>query len=189
MKEVTPYLSSSGTVLTIGATGHRDLRGREDAIRRQITFALRALVETHGTAGLVVVCSVAEGADRLVLKAAEGLGIPFDCVLPCSPDCFRQDFDGQESHKEFDRLLRDVRSVEMPDASVDKEAGYLWANGRVLQRADVLLAVWDGKQGNGPAGTAETVKRARLLGIPVIQIEADAPHEICLLEPEGRVPG
>lgn len=129
--------------------------------------------------------SVAEGADRSLLGAAETLAIPYDIVLPCPPDCFREDFTSEESQAEFDRLYRGARHVVEPEHGSTKEAGYLWASGVILDHAHVLLAVWDGGPGNGLAGTAETVSRALDRGIPVYWIHADATQAAKILEPKS----
>ncbi len=183
MPDTTSPSNQSAASYTIGAIGHRNLAGLEQAIVRQIAFVLRQLIDEHPNERLSLLSSVAEGADRLLLASAAELGLPYDCVLPCSPECFRVDFASPDSRGEFDRLLETARSVMQPEMPFDKEEGYLWASEAVLARADTLLAVWDGGSGNGAAGTAETVARARKRGIPVIWIPTEPPHTVQVLEP------
>jgi hypothetical protein len=48
----------------------------------------------------------------------------------------------------------------------------------MLDRIDVLLALWDGKPARGRGGTAEIVRRAHDLGLPVVWISTVAPFKI-----------
>jgi len=57
------------------------------------------------------------------------------------------------------------------------------SDAKILANADVLIAIWDGEDGNGKAGTADTVETAIRRNIPVIWISADAPHEAVPYEP------
>ena len=172
---------------SVGAVGHRDLSEMEESIGRQIVVVFRQLIAFHQHEHVSLVCSVAEGADRLLLASSIELGIPYDCVLPCSPGCFREDFHSSFSREEFDRYLQGARSVEQPAALIDKESGYLWASEAILAHADTLIAVWDGEPGHGPAGTAETVAKALARGIPVIWIPTVPPHAFKSLEPGAEI--
>lgn len=174
------------TSFTIGAVGHRKLAGIEPALQRQISVVLGQLITRHPDERLSMLCSVAEGADRLLLATAVDLGIPFDLVLPCSPECFRQDFHSTDSREEFDRFLHGARTVTQPDGPDDKEPGYLWASETMLERTNTLVAVWDGGPGHGPAGTAETVASALTRGIPVIWIPTEPPSDFQLIEPRAE---
>jgi hypothetical protein len=189
---IEPFMSATSRPMhdtnrsfTVGAIGHRALEGSREAIWDQITLVLPQLRAEHPNEQMLLICSIAEGADRLLLSAAANFGIAYDCVLPCSPDCFRDDFRSQESRDEFDRLLAGARMVVQPDESIDKETGYLWTSNTVIDRADMLIAVWDGGPGHGPAGTAETVARALTRGIPVIWIPTHSPYIVRMLEPKG----
>ena len=168
---------------TIGAVGHRKLEGSAEEIGNRISLVLRELLAEHPDEQVSLVCSIAEGADRLLLSSAIELGIPYDCVLPSTSDCFRADFQTQESCDQYERLLAGARTVTEPVGPIDREAGYLWASDNVLDRADTLVAVWDGGPGHGPAGTAETVARALSRGIPVVWVPSHPPYAVRKLAP------
>lgn len=67
--------------------------------------------------------------------------------------------------------------------TADRLDGYLWVSQYLLDHADVLIAICHGEDGNGKAGTADTVETAIRRNIPVIWISADAPHEAVPYEP------
>ncbi len=178
MSDSTTPASQPSRPFTIGGVGHRDLEGREQSIRRLIEIVFQETVAAHRDEQLSLVCSVAEGADRLLLSAAARFDVPYDCVLPCSPACFREDFHSPESCAEFDVLLEGARSVLYPETPLDKEAGYIWASEAVLYHADLLIAVWNGKPGNGAAGTADSVARAMARGVVVVRIPIEPAEQI-----------
>lgn len=175
-------MQGDNQAFTIGAIGHRTLEGSSAAIRERIDQVLQEIVEQNTACRPSLASSVAEGADRLFLAAAEGMGLAFDLLIPCTPACFREDFTTDTSQSEFEDLLTKARSVTAPEPPMGKEAGYLWASESLLDRSDVLIAVWDGGVGHGPAGTAATVARARERGIPVIWIPSHPPYAVRRLE-------
>ena len=183
MPDTTSPSSQTHTSFTIGAVGHRNVEAVEQALSSQIAVVFRQLNAEHMRERISLLSSFAEGADRLLLATAAELGMQYACVLPCAPDCFREDFVSRESRAEFERLLDAALSVVYPDWPLDKEAGYVWASEAVVDRCDILVAIWNGAPGNGPAGTAGTVARALARGIPVIWVSTEPPHTVRRLEP------
>ncbi|MEV5346330.1 hypothetical protein AB0L24_11800 [Streptomyces achromogenes] len=68
----------------------------------------------------------------------------------------------------FDNLVQAADEVfVLPNDTADRQV-YEAANAVLLQRADRLVAVWDGTPPSGKGGgTADTVEEARAAGIPV----------------------
>ena len=169
---------------SIGAVGHRYLPVERLDLLRAISRALSDLAGgcAGEPGGVELLVSVAEGADRLFIEAAASLGIPYTCVLPCSPSCFERDFVSPHSVMEFRRLLGGARRIVQPeDEPAERVTGYLWVNHYILDRADALIAVWDGYPANGPGGTGESIEDAAERRIPVIWIPTEAPHEPVVL--------
>lgn len=165
---------------TVGAVGHRFLPAERSSLLDAITRTFQELAGQWALdpARMKLLVSVAEGADRLFIEAAAALGVPYTCVLPCSPACFEEDFDSPASIERFRELLAGAVAIVQPEAAhVDRVGGYLWASHYIVDRADVLIAVWDGAPANGPAGTGDSVTNAGSRRIPVIWIPTDAPHE------------
>ncbi|HJQ85626.1 MAG TPA: hypothetical protein VKA21_16170 [Candidatus Binatia bacterium] len=122
---------------------------------------------------MTVVSSLAEGADRLVVEeaiAGFGAGLIVPLPLPCAE--YEKDFASPESRATFTRLLaRASEVVPLPPAPARAEA-YAAAGRYVEAASDVLLAVWDGRPGQGRAGTAEVVAAARRRGLPLAWVHA-----------------
>ncbi|HYN70295.1 MAG TPA: hypothetical protein VEX41_08800 [Candidatus Eisenbacteria bacterium] len=121
---------------------------------------------------MTVMSALAEGADRLIAGAV--LARPdaeLEAALPVARADYRRDFDDQASRAEFDELLgRAVEVTNLPVAPSREEA-YQQAGRYVVERSDVLIAIWDGRPARGVGGTAEVVAYARQRGVPVVAID------------------
>ncbi|MEW2124552.1 hypothetical protein ACFWNC_01625 [Streptomyces sp. NPDC058369] len=146
----------------IAVTGHRDLTGGSVPLVRE---ALVALLGVYAGDGLTGVSCIAEGADALFADVVLGLGGRLVVVVP-SRD-YREAQAEAGCVAEFDRLRRAAAEVVvMPYAEADGEA-YAAANRELFRRADRLVAVWDGRPGNGRGGTADAVAEAGERGLLV----------------------
>src|SRR5689334_19798477 len=100
--------------LVIGATGHRDLRDEDiAALEAEVAKAIKRLKHEYlnddPETPIIVLSSIAEGADRLIARVAMGLGAKLIAPLPMEADQYRRDFDPDRRIKpdaasEFDRL-------------------------------------------------------------------------------------
>ncbi|MEA4912447.1 MAG: hypothetical protein VB092_07575 [Oscillospiraceae bacterium] len=154
--------------IVVGVTGHRALRPQD----RQILFALvtQQLVsirERCPHSPVVMLNSVAAGADLLCAQAALELGIPLLCALPFPLESYRADFDA-ESARQLDGVLARAAEVfcacaDVPVGARERDGAYRKAGAYVADRCQLLLALWDGGDARAEGcGTAETV--AALLG-------------------------
>jgi class 3 adenylate cyclase len=146
----------------------------EAAVRDAIRDRLRAIDAGfgYGSAGC--------GGDILFLECLAELGAETHVVLPYARDEFRRDsvdvVPGADWSRRFDAAL--ARATEVITASEQRmagggmsyEYGFLMLDGTAGVRADeldtelVCVALWDGKPGDGPGGTAESVDRWRKAG-------------------------
>ncbi len=157
--------------LRIGVTGHRRLTDPA-ALIPGIRAAIQGVVERFlGPAAqpaLLVISALAEGADRLV--AAEVLAGPdatLEAVLPLPPADYLDDFTGEASKAEFTEMLGRAASVWVARPGDSRDETYERAGRHVVDRADVLIALWDGEPPRGRGGTATVVSYAREQGVPV----------------------
>jgi hypothetical protein len=168
---------------TVAFTGHRKLADPQrvaDAIRKAL-----AELETRGRP-LVAITSAASGADTLFIEALVERGTPFFLVLPFEQERFHKDFTPEEWERvtrHFDRAL----SIEVVrDVDTDNEA-YLEAGILGVDRADALLAVWNGQPAAGQGGAGDIVKYVRELKKPLVHIDAAtgtiAPERLDRLPP------
>ncbi|MFE7405757.1 hypothetical protein [Isoptericola sp. NPDC057559] len=150
----------------IGATGHRDVAEVDDFVSaiRSVILETREAVRSAGVDDVVfgVVSALAEGADRVIARTVlEERGAVLEVALPLPADDYERDFVDEASRKEFRELLRRADTVRVEPASAERGSAYMLAGYRVVERCDVLIAVWDEGPARGRGGTAEVVAAAR----------------------------
>ncbi|HEV2957086.1 MAG TPA: hypothetical protein VGX95_13290 [Xanthobacteraceae bacterium] len=139
--------------------------------------------------------SLAEGADRLIARVATKLGARLIAPLPMEPDEYRRDFDTglkPDAAAEFDRMKSEALAAPvMRFADGNTRENVREGSKRALQYREVglfivrhchlLIALWNGDEGD-PAvgGTAEVVSFKRD-GIPLdaaasVRASRDAPE-------------
>ncbi|MEU1665759.1 hypothetical protein ABZ547_19510 [Streptomyces sparsogenes] len=148
---------------TIAVTGHMDLT--EDSVPL-VRAELDKILAAYEPAGLVGVSCIARGSDSLFAEAVLAVGGRLVVVVP-SRD-YREAKVKPDHAATFDRLMGAAHEVVvMPHATANREA-YEAANAVLLERADRLVAVWNGQPPTGKGGgTADVVYEARGAGLPV----------------------
>ncbi|WP_230424285.1 hypothetical protein [Streptomyces radicis] len=148
---------------TIAVTGHMDLT--EESVPL-VKNALHELLAVYPPTELVCVSCIAAGADALFAEAVLQRGGRLVVVVP-SRD-YRWKKVKPEHGATFDRLVEAATEVHtVPRETADREA-YEAANKVLLERADRLVAVWNGAPPSGKGGgTADVVVEAREAGLPV----------------------
>lgn len=148
--------------IVIGVTGHRDLRQQDIPILRQMVRAeLEKLKNGYPHSELVMLNSLASGADSLCAEEALKLGISLVCPLPMDVEEYRKDFLVDELTA-FDDLLSKADEVfvapHTESEREDRDYLYRQAGIYVAAHSHVLLALWDGSDPKPDGcGTAETV--------------------------------
>jgi hypothetical protein len=151
-------------VTRIAVTGHR---GLPEPTARLVDAALRAELARRANGSLVGITSLADGADQLFARAVLDAGGALEVIIPAEqyraglpPACW----------PEYDALLARAAAVtRLGHIASDPEA-HMDASEEMLKRADVLVAVWDGKPARGYGGTADVVAEARREGLPVVVV-------------------
>ncbi|MEY2471594.1 MAG: hypothetical protein QOK28_923 [Actinomycetota bacterium] len=172
---------NSGQIQTrvrVGVTGHRDIDASCARLAAAIDKVLRcvhawaAQPSPGSVTSLVVVSSLAEGADRLAAQAGLDRGASLEAVLPFTGKRFENDFASAESRAEFRSLLAQAANTKVVQAG-DDEHRYRAAAELVVRRSDALIAVWNGEKTDHLAGTWPTIDYARKTGKPVFWITPD----------------
>jgi hypothetical protein len=177
--------------LRLGVTGHRNLT-EDPALARQIDRAIDLAIAMLGSPDpsrirLRVISPLGEGADRLVARAVlRRPGATLEAALPLPVERYLQDFPAQVSRDEFFDLLRLADTVGTLPAVPDPKVAYQRVGQYVLDRCDILIALWDGLPPRGKGGTAGVVYRARARGVPVVWVRATPPFIITQEPGEGR---
>lgn len=161
-------MSAPSRTLNVAVTGHR-LNQMPEAerprIQAEITRCLdeaemAAGVAANGRARCVLYSAIAEGADRYAADAALARGWRLVTPLPFSVARYEEDFADEDSKEHYRRLLWASRRVapvrDEQVAAIGGDAAPYAAVGRALiEKADLLLCVWNGLPPKGPGGTSE----------------------------------
>jgi hypothetical protein len=159
-------------VVAIGVSGHRALTEIQ-RLEAGLAEVVRRLEEAFGEERWTVVSALAEGADRLVahrLLARKGTRLV--AVLPLAREEYETDFRTDASREEFRGLLALAKEVVEVPPEPNRERAYEIGGHVVLDRADVLVAVWDGQGAQGRGGTGTVVAAARERGLPLAWVHA-----------------
>jgi hypothetical protein len=160
----------------VGVSGHRHIRGdaRLEARVEEALGSIRRLAPVSAATPVTftVVSALAEGADRLVARAVlEAAGADLEAPLPLPRDDYTRDFESDASKREFADLLAKAREVtELPTRGTRSDA-YAQVGRYIVDRCDVLTAIWDGDAARGEGGTADVVAYARQRGTPLVWID------------------
>ncbi|HYN05928.1 MAG TPA: hypothetical protein VES67_00925 [Vicinamibacterales bacterium] len=140
-----------------------------------------------GAPVLRAISPLAEGVDRLFAEAALGLKYELCCPMPFYQAEFEDDFSTAQglepdSLNRFRGLLAraeretSLRRFEMDGDRANSGEAYRACGHVVVNQSDLLLVVWDGERLEKVGGTEETFDEARHKGVPIVWIDAHAPH-------------
>ena len=180
--KIPPVVCATGHVIdSSGRPIPRFPATREASVRLRIQALLKRWGVRLGYSG------AAGGADIIFAETIQSLGGETCLILPVDRETFCRwsvEGSGGEYVERYNAALTKAAFVsESPFARQDLEAGGLWdfgnrmILGNALRRASELetplkvLAVWDGKHGDGRGGTADMVSLARHCGLTVHVID------------------
>jgi hypothetical protein len=141
--------------MRVGITGHQERPGIDwkwsaEALHN-VLISLLGPLEGY--------CSLAIGADQLFAQIVLDLGGALVAVIP-SPN-YERFFHGQGLQR-YQTLRRAAKVIELPGKSCSSQA-FFAAGKFVVDRTELLLALWDGQEAHGLGGTGDIVEYARCL--------------------------
>jgi len=150
--------------MRVGITGHQELEdvSQWDWVKAQF----HSLLHPYNNA-LVGLSSLAIGADQYFAQAILDLGGKLEAIIPFQG--YEKEFD-EEDRLIYFRLLRQAQRMTVLQASGSKELSFYEAGKTIVKHAQIMIAVWDGEAAAGLGGTADIVKFAFDLGVPVIHL-------------------
>jgi hypothetical protein len=159
--------------LVVGVTGHRDLRPEDVThLESSVSHLLSDLQKSYPNTPLILLSSLAEGADRLAARVALGMNIKIVVLLPFNKEEYKKDFHEPASVEEFESLLAkavwsSVIPCELGDGqtSASRSQCYAKAGAFIVEHSQILIALWNGKDSKRVGGTTEVVNFRRT-GIP-----------------------
>jgi hypothetical protein len=132
---------------------------------------IRAALLPYQDEGITGVSCIAIGADSIFAQEVLQLGGSLEVVIPASD--YRERKVGPDHIELFDELVRQASRVRVMPYSVSGRDAYEAANEGLLDKCDLLLAVWDGLAPVDKGGTAAVVASAKIRGISVEVIWPD----------------
>lgn len=117
---------------------------------------------------LVGISCLAAGADSLFAELILQHGGSLEAVLPF-PE-YEQELSVPQRGR-FHALLRMASATTVLEKRESKEDAYFEAGKKVVDAADVLLAIWDGKPARGLGGTADIVEYAQQENKQIIRLD------------------
>jgi hypothetical protein len=146
----------------IGVTGHVLLA---EGTAELVVAGLTRELSRYAGPGLHGVTCLADGADQLFARVVLALGGTYEAIIPAAD--YRRSAVRPGNLATFDDLLARASAVRcMPFETSGREA-YMAASVELLRCCDRLLAVWDGRPTAVVGDTADVVRTARALGLPV----------------------
>jgi hypothetical protein len=172
--------------LTIGVTGHRDLRSDEiPALQKAVREFFLQLRNDYPGLELQLITPLAEGSDCLVTDVALELGIELIVPLPMPQAEYEKDFSSPAEIEKFRRSLAKARVIhlrtlpevgERPVTAEDRARQYAQLGIFISNHSQVLLALWDGKPSDAAGGTASVVNYHLTAVMPGISLAEDSPN-------------
>src|SRR5258706_6774707 len=173
--------------LVIGITGHRDIRDQDrEALKEATRKILIDLENKYPSTPLVLLSALAEGADRLAADVALSNDVKGELFvpLPMPQAAYEQDFEGDSLDKFRELLSRAKCSFALPFVEKNNEASIRGKNPQrdlqyesvgkyIVEKSQILIALWDGVDTGLVGGTAAVVK---------FQKEGLPPTEPCSFE-------
>jgi hypothetical protein len=167
---VDPSVGGGPFPIVVGIVGHRDLR-HEDVpeLERIVEQILLTTRRQSPASRLVVLSSLAEGADRLGARVALRCGARLVVPLPMEPEMFIADFDGDASREEFEGLLaaadatmvqpypEGVAESDVVEPGAARNEQYRRAGVFIARHCHFLIALWDGEPSPHIGGTAHLI--------------------------------
>lgn len=203
-----PSFSKPSLAFRVGVTGTRQISlAAEGAVRTQIAQVLQLisreignLAQTQASQAVYIqqtdgarsgwlrlVSPLAEGSDRLAAEEALKVGYALHAPLPFPQSEYEKDF--PDTIEAFQALLSRADVLELDGTREFASESYREAGRFVVRNCDLLIGVWDGAGERGPGGTAEIVRFAANLKVPVWWIDPSGQSVPCFVENAQKLRG
>lgn len=154
----------------IGITGHARLVDETTALVYDAVIAELRRYTGSKLRGITCLC---DGADQIFARAIIESEGDLAVVLPA--DDYREMIIDRD---DFDHLLsKAIQVSRMPFRYADRRA-FMAASQELLRQSDLLLAVWDGGPSLQLGDTADVVRLARNLGVPVVVLWPEGARRV-----------
>lgn len=164
----------------MAVTGHRDLREQDvPRLESLVDEFFADLAANYPSSPVLLLSSLAEGADQLAARVGLARGMELVVPLPMPLVEYRTDFKTAEARAELDRLLQKASrvfvssgvfgvDVETPGQQDSRSWCYAKVGHYLVQHSHILLALWDGDSAEKLGGTSQVV-RQKQHGLPFLR--------------------
>ena len=153
-------------MMRIGITGHQRLSSPADW--RWVEETISELLSSM-PGEIIGFTSLAVGADQLFVEIILKRGALFTVIVPLAD--YELKFAEGSDRDSYNRLLSQASTVEVLQSAGSNREAYFKAGKQVVNRSELLIAVWDGKPAAGLGGTADVVEYARQCGKPIAHLD------------------
>jgi len=142
------YRDGRKPVLNIAGCGHRTINRNQKGLKKKIKEILTSYMKEYR---VVVRTNFAFGADQLIAKCANELGITIKATLPLSYEEYiakikedSQIYNYNFSEKEEMEMRHLLAQTVSCKVKLDDKYTYLEASKYIINKSDKLIALWDG---------------------------------------------
>jgi hypothetical protein len=153
-------------MLRVAVSGHRGLPADTTFL---VDKAIRAAL-SESAAKVTGLSCLADGADQIFARAVLDLDGDIEAVIPAEK--YRDGLPAQ-AQAEYDWLLARAVALHRLTFTESTPEAHMAASRLMIDEADELYAVWDGKPARAYGGTADVVAYTRERGIPIRVIWPD----------------
>lgn len=141
--------------MRIGITGHQRLADPDNWhwVGNEVDLLLSRI-----SSPLFGISCLAIGADQLFARAILRHRGTLEVIIPFAG--YELTFAEGAQREEFERLVKLARLVNVLEKRGSQEEAYLTAGQNLVDRSELVMAIWDGKPAQGPGGTADIVNYA-----------------------------
>jgi len=159
-------------LIRIAVSGHRGLSPDVAALVAAGIATQLDRIAPAGT-GLTGISCLADGADQIFAVAVLDRGGELEVVVPA--EAYREGLP-DAARPQYDELYRRASRVHHCPRRESTAEAHMAASRFMVDRADHLIAVWDGEPARGYGGTADAVRYARERGVPIAVVWPDGAY-------------
>ena len=148
--------------LIVGLIGHRKLPAHElDGVVAEFDCFIAGLLGSLKHTPILLLTSLAEGADRIALRSRFRDSLTICAVLPFQLEDYRNDFKGAHSVEDFEQSLNSadecIEPFKSDSKNIERDLDYRKCANWISERSNILVTIWNGKFNDEPGGTSDTI--------------------------------
>lgn len=150
--------------MKVGLTGHQNIGSESDVdwVRVQLAKQIDLYSVIEGFSCLAV------GSDQLYAEILNEKKISLTAIIPS--ERYEKTFKEKSDFRKYERLLSKAKEIVKLNYSSPTEEAFYAAGKEVVNRSNMMFAIWNGKKAEGLGGTADIVDYAQQQNKKVVHI-------------------